>query len=571
MLRTLALISSLLTALSPAFAQMEARPITGTPKVVNNGPGDQTDPHVSGPLVAYTNEVRGSSEIRYHDLVTSQDAAIPNGGAFDFVSDVSGGTVVFTRVGANSAIFTFEVGSGAAPVELAPEEGSSRRAAVIGGRTVAWQDFGFTGNTLQPEIAAFNLDTGTLTRLTEDALQDRTPAVAPDGKTVVWAKCNAQGLGCDVWEARWTGAGFTTQALTGAEGEESQPDTNGEVVVYASTRTVEGVTDRDIYWKPVGGGPEQRLALPGMDANPSISGSLVAFERRVPEKGDFDIALYDLKSQTLYVLTSGPENENLNDLSMSADGTVRVVWTAPGNGDFNVHSFTFQVETEPPCRPIEEVDRLPIDVCYTPGDWLLLTTLELTRTTGAPNRAEVDFTAASAGVGVICVDNGFRGAPASSGWVWLNGHVKVTPDQFQPDDALIAKGMVMATDGHNTLTASISGNPGSEFRVRVYGMPPVCEPEEVSAPEPKAREPGAQVIPGEHVSPMYRPSQPVSSVTFTADGAVRGEGPMHGGCSTGGGSLALMGLMLTAVWLVRPRRAVVVARRKGLRRGGRAL
>jgi uncharacterized protein (TIGR03382 family) len=567
MLRTLALISSLLTTLSPAFAQMEARPITGTPKVVNNGPGDQTDPHVSGPLVAYTNEVRGRSEIRYHDLVTSQDAAIPNGGAFDFVSDVSGGTVVFTRVGANSAIFTFEVGSGAAPVELAPEEGSSRRAAVIGGRTVAWQDFGFTGNTLQPEIAAFDLDTGTLTRLTQDALQDRTPAVSPDGKTVVWAKCDAQGLGCDVWEARWTGAGFTTQALTGAEGEESQPDTNGEVVVYASTRTVDGVTDRDIYWKPVGGGAEQRLALPGLDANPSISGSLVAFERRLPEKSDFDIALYDLKSQTLYVLPSGPENENLNDLSMSADGTVRVVWTAPGSGDFDVHSFTFHVETEPPCRPIEEVDRLPIDVCYTPGDWLLLTTMELTRTTAAPNEAEVDF--AGTGVGVICVDNGFRGAPASSGWVWLNGHVKVTPDQFQPDQPIIAKGMVMATDGLNTMTARISGSPGSAFRVRVYGMPPVCESEEASAPEP--REAGAQVIPGEHVSPVYRPSQAVSSMTFTPDGAVRDEGPIHGGCSTGGGSLALMGLMLTAVWLVRPRRAVVVARRKELRRGGRAL
>ncbi|MCY1022165.1 hypothetical protein [Pyxidicoccus sp. MSG2] len=567
MLRTLALVSSLLPALSPAFAQMQARPITGTAKVVNGGPGDQTDPHVSGPLVAYTNEVRGTSEIRYHDLVTEHDAAIPNGGAFDFVSDVSGDTVVFTRVGASSSIYTFDVvAPGSTPVELAPEQGSSRRAAVIGGRTVAWQDFGFTGNTLQPEIAAFDLDTGTLTRLTEDALQDRTPAVAPDGKTVVWAKCNTQSQACDIWEARWNGAGFTTQALTGTEGEESQPDTNGEVVVYASTRMVDGVSDRDIYWKPVGGGVEQRLALPGLDANPSISGSLVAFERRAPEKNDFDIALYDLKSQTLYVLTSGPENENLNDLSMSGDGTVRVVWTAPANGDFNVHSFTFQLPSERPCRPFEEVDRLPIDVCYTPDDWPLLTTLEVTRTTGAPNGAELDF--AGKGVGVICVDNGFSGLPATSGWVWLNGHVKVSPDQFQKDVSLIAKGMVMATDGHNTLTAQISGKPGTTFRVRVHGMPPVCEDED-EASEPLA--PDAQVIPGQLVSPMSLEAKAVSPLTFVPDGAVRGAGPIPGGCSTGGGSLALMGMMLTAVWLLGPRRAFVAMRRKELRRGGRAL
>ncbi|WP_205520332.1 TolB family protein [Pyxidicoccus caerfyrddinensis] len=569
MLRTLALVSSLLPALSPALAQMEARPITGTPKVVNAGPGDQTDPHVSGPLVAYTNEVRGTSEIRYHDLTTEQDAAIPNNGAFDFVSDVSGGTVVFTRVGSSSSIYTFDVVSpGSTPVELAPQQGSSRRAAVIGGRTVAWQDFGFTGNTLQPEIAAFNLDTGVLTRLTQDTLQDRTPAVAPDGKTVVWAKCDAQGQACNIWEARWNGDDFTTQALTGAEGEESQPDTNGEVVVYASTRIVDGVSDRDIYWKPVGGGTEQRLALPGLDANPSISGSLVAFERKAPEKSDFDIVLYDLKSQTLYVLTSGSENENLNDLSMTEDGTVRVVWTSPANGDFNVHAFTFQLPTERPCRRFEEVDRLPIDVCYSPEDWPLLTTLELTRTTGAPNGAELEFT--GKGVGVICVDNGFSGAPATSGWVWLNGHVKVSPDQFHKDVSLIAKGMVMATDGHNTLTAQISGNPGSSFRVRVHGMPPVCEDEdEAAASELPA--PDAQVIPGQHVSPVSLEQEAVSSMTFTPDGTVRDAGPIAGGCSTGGGSLAVMGLMLTAVWLVRPRREFVVMQRKELRRGGRAL
>ncbi|WP_164018798.1 TolB family protein [Pyxidicoccus trucidator] len=564
MLRTLALVSMLFPAVYPAFAQMEARPIHGTHRVVNNGPGDQTDPHVSGALVAYTNEVRGTSEIRYHDLASGQDAAIPNEGAFDFVSDVSGGTVVFTRVSASSSIYTFDVGPEATPVEVAPEAGCSRRAAVIGGRTVAWQDFGYTGNSLQPEIATYDLDRDILTRLTNDTLQDRTPSVAPDGRTVVWAKCDAQGLRCDIWEARWSEGGFVTQALTGAEGEDSQPDTNGQVVVYASTRTVDGVTDRDIYWKPVGGGAEQRLALPGLDANPSISGSLVAFERRAPGKSDFDIALYDLASQTLYVLTSGVEDENLNDLSVDADGQVRVVWTAPASGDFNVHSFTFQLQEEPHCDPGQKEGRLPIQVCFEPENWPLLTSVELTRTTGGPNSAEFQFP--GSGVGVLCVDNGYSSAPATSGWVWLNGHEKVTPAQFKPDVSLIAAGVVMG--GDNLLKATISGSPGSSFRLRVYGMPPKCEADDAPGQQ---QEPGAMVIPGQRVQPMALQSEAVSPMTFIPEGKVRVLGPVPGGCSTGGGSLALVGLMVVALWLARPQRVGVVARRKELRREPRAL
>ncbi|HZI13144.1 MAG TPA: hypothetical protein VE153_22370 [Myxococcus sp.] len=560
MVRTLALLLSLPLTLSTAHAQ--PRPITGRWKVVNSGPGDQTDPHVSGPLVAYTSEAFGTSEIRYHHLDTSHDAAIPNGGAFDFVSDISQNTVVFTRVRTSSAIFTYEVGGTGGPVELAPEAGSSRRAAVIGGRTVAWQDFGYTGNTQQPEIAAFDLDTGTLTRLSEDTLLDRTPAVAPDGQTVVWAKCNTLGQQCDVWQARREGTGFAVQALTGAEGEESQPDTNGEWVVYASTRTHDGVSDRDIYWKPVGGGAEQRLALPGVDSNPSISGPLVAFERRAPSKEDFDISLYDLRTQTLYVLTSSAANENLTDLSVAADGTVRVVWTVSENGDFNVHSFIFKLPEGPCEEPLKE-GRLPIDVCVSPGNWPLLTSVQVTRTTGEPDRVDHGFT--GTGVGVLCLDNGHNAAPATAGWVWLNAHEKVNPASFNPHKSLIAAGVVMS--GDNVLTALIAGNPASAYRLRVYGTPPVCQ-------APDDRQPGGVVIPGQHVPPVTQPGAGVSAMTLVPEGRVHGggvPGPGAGGCSTGGGSLALAGLMLVALWLWRPRQAAVVALRKELRRNGGAL
>lgn len=558
--RALALVTCLLPALSGAAP--EVGELSGISKLVNGGPGDQTDPHVSGSLVAYTSESGGQSEIRYHDLVDGTDRAIPNGGAFDFVSDVSGKTVVFTRVSASSAIYTYDVSTEQAPVELAPQEGSSRRSAVVGGRTVAWQDFGYTGSTLEPEIAIYDLDKATLTRLTNDRMLDRTPAVSPDGKTVVWVKCDAQGLACDVWQARWSGSGFYSQALTGSEGEESQPDTNGDIVVYASTRTVDGVTDRDIYWKSVNGGTEQRLALPGLDANPSISGSLIAFERKDPAKGDFDIALYNLDTQTLYRLTDAPGDESLNDLSVSEDGTVRVVWTARENGDYNVHAFSFKLPGRNPCADAAAMDGeaapTPEAVCLQPGKTPLLAALEVARTTGQPNAVSLGFF--GRGAGVLCVDNGYSGERATSGWVWLDGAEVVDPSSFKPTVSLVARNVTLK--GNSWLAALISGKAGSSFRIRVYGNASQCG---ATGAEPASEE-GLQRIPGQHVAPMSLDFGGVSPMTFVPEELERG-----GGCSTGGSSLAAAGLVLVALWLGRPRHGFVMVRRNKLRRSGRAL
>lgn len=584
MLRTLATLSWLLPTV--VLAQTLGGPLIGKHAVVNNGPGDQTDPHVSGALVAYTSEVGGGSEIRYHDLATGQDAPVPSSGSFDFVSDISGGTVVFTRVTSTSSIFTYDVGTKAPPVEIAPREGANRRAAVIGGRTVAWQDFNYRASALEPEIAAFDLEHQTLTRLSDDALLDRTPAVSADGQVIVWSKCQAGGSGCDIWQARAVQGGFLTQQLTGAEGEDIQPDTNGRVVVYASTRTVDGVKDRDIHWQPVGGGEERRLALPGVDTNPSISGSLLAFERfdATAAQPNFDIYLYDLETQTLYPLTQTPEDENLNDLSVAADGTVNVVWTVPENGDFNVHAFTFTLpkKSPPPDACSVPEDSAPAeDVCNAPGSRPLLASVAVTRTNGQPSASILQF--GSGGEGVLCVDNGFNGERATSGWVTLNGAMEVEPSSFKHDVALVAKRVELK--GDNTLAALIAGQPGSAYRVRVYGpAAPRCDDDEV----PGA---GEQVVPGLGIAPV--PTHVVSAfgdfarLVLTGDSGAAPEsvpgaveppsetpsvpgnvetpsapvvqedplplerGPV--GCAAGGGSLMAMGALVLASLLLRRR------------------
>ena len=87
-----------LLAAGPALGQTFEPPPPGQEYTVNGAPGNQTGPHVSGDLVSYSDESSGGSQIRYHDLATGVDSAIANGGAFDFLSDVAGGRIVFTRV-----------------------------------------------------------------------------------------------------------------------------------------------------------------------------------------------------------------------------------------------------------------------------------------------------------------------------------------------------------------------------------------------------------------------------------------------------------------------------------------
>jgi hypothetical protein len=89
-------------------------PVTTPATIINNGPGDQFDPHISGDYVSYTSSVAGSTQIRYHNLATDSDQGIPNtvNGQVtaDTLSDVSGSRVVFTRTtSAGRSIWLFDI------------------------------------------------------------------------------------------------------------------------------------------------------------------------------------------------------------------------------------------------------------------------------------------------------------------------------------------------------------------------------------------------------------------------------------------------------------------------------
>ncbi len=570
--------------LVPALALGQSTaPLTGRTQVVNTGPGDQTDPHVSGALVAYTHQSSlSSSEIRYHDLLTGVDQAIPTEGAYDALADISGNTVVFTRTTHISRVFRFDVGAGGNARELAPRAGAERRAATLGGQTVAWQELGYTAASLPPEIFAYRLDTLALTRLTEDTSLDRTPAVSADGRAVVWARCATSIDGCDVWAAREVQGGYEVSQLTGPEGEESLPDSNGEVVAYVTRSVVDGVVESDIAWQSVGGGEVHRLALPGADTHPNVSGPLIAFERRDASSAtpNFDVVLYDLRTRTYYRLTETLESETLSDISMGPDGLVRVVWTVRQGGHLNVYAYVFRLPADCVQSPVKDAAA----VCASPGGRTLLGSLVVSRSEGAPEvvSTEVEGT----GTGVLCVDNGFEASPATAGWVWLGAGLQVGPEELHEDVTSLARKVPL--QGRRALSAQAAGKPGSGFRVRLYGAL-TCDVGLKEAPSQDTELRHGQFVPATVDS---RPGKVAFTRYFVPSGyegpRVRdggsetggkpgGEPPPEGvsdaaspaphmGCGAAGGPVALLGVWMIASLLLRDRRAtrargLVAARR----------
>jgi hypothetical protein len=346
MTKLLAAVLGAFVVLAPGLAG--ATTVGVTPPVtvigVNVGPGDQTDPHVSGDWTVYSDFSSGTGRVRYHNIVTDVDAEIPSpDGGSDSLSDISATTAVFVRfAGGSHSVWSFDVAAGGTPVELDPHAASNRREAAVGGRTVAWQDFGFD-TTSSPEIVVYDLDTHATARLTTDSLYDRDPAVSPDGNTVTWSKCTTLAGGCEVWAATRTGTTWAERALTAGGTESTLPDTNGQVAVY--NRSL-GFDESDVVWQPVGGGPEGQLTLPSIQQNPSISGDVVVFESYDPAAStpNFDLYAYDLLHDRLFRLTDTPEDESLNDVSVAPDGTATVVWSRhEATGDDDVLGERFVV------------------------------------------------------------------------------------------------------------------------------------------------------------------------------------------------------------------------------------
>ena len=336
---------ALLTGAASAQQQITPpAPIQLNPSVVtiNNSAGNQTFPHISKDLAAYTDEA--DSSIHYYKFSTGVDTAIPLGGesALDSLSGVSGNRICFTRetpsLDAFEAAF-FDVATSTV-TEIDPHPGDVRMGCAIGGDTLVYVDFGTgngTGDIFFYDLAA---NPPTLPQaLSHSGNVEGETNVAPDGNTVVWENCQIAS-NCDIWKAVRSGGVWTTSIVVNSPTNEQNPDTDGTWIVYDANPI--STTGNDVFFVPVAGGQTTQLAIPGTQVNPSISRGFIGFESTPPSGIAPDIYVYDIAQNILYQVTSTPTVfESLNDISVLDNGDVRLVWAAYENGDRNVYGTTF--------------------------------------------------------------------------------------------------------------------------------------------------------------------------------------------------------------------------------------
>ena len=334
--------------------------VGGTAIAVDNGPGDQSEPHVSGNLAVYTERMGPFSlgAIQRYDFLTGVHGVVPGRaeGDSDVLSDVNGSRIVFSRTRSSdlaTAVMLFDATTGDL-TEIDPQpSGMLRFGAVVGGDTVAYAEFAFNAG----EVYAYDLAAGPAVNVSQSLDLDMNPAVSPAGDIVVWEHC--VGSDCDVLQSVRSGGAWGPPAVVAgsAPAVESNPDTDGTTVVFDSNRPV--ATGEDIYLRPVSAGPETELELPGVEVNPNISNGVIAFERRLSPESPADIWIYVVATNTLFRVSDTPVvHDTLNDVTVLPSGEVRVVWV--GNDDdepglHNVYARTFPV----PLTPDADGDGIP--------------------------------------------------------------------------------------------------------------------------------------------------------------------------------------------------------------------
>ena len=409
-MKRLVLLFVVVIGVPAAHAQVAApTPLTGTLTTIAAGPGTQTDPHISGSRVSFTNRTTTGSNVSVFDLASGVASAIDNQGIEvfqDSISDISGDTVVFTRRLTATSIQEIAFADLSDPSNplstvtvLAPDASARRTFARVGGDTVAFQQF-TTPSTAASAICVASLlhPSDPAHCLTNEALSNSDPDVSPDGNIVVFQSCQTPHTGCDIYSARRNLDGIwgTPVAITSAGGNDLGPKTNGTTVVYASNAG----GDFDIYYEPVtGAGTATRLQFSDVagsnETAPSISGTLISMERTLPGQTSADVYLFDIATNTLFQWPATPDiDEHLVDVAEAADGTVRVVWAHvdplhPDEGD-NVYamSVNFNAPSYVVC-PLFDTSRsfksgrvvpLKIQLCDATGSNLSDLSLVLTAT-----------------------------------------------------------------------------------------------------------------------------------------------------------------------------------------------
>ena len=538
-----------------------ALPSPGRERVLVSGPGDQTEPSIAGPYVAFTDQAPGPGawKIGIYNYGDGSIQAVPGGTGARQQPAVSGQIVAFTETATGyGQIWLYDL-IGSALKRISPTAADQGHPA-LGQDTVFWEDARAGGN----DIWYLDLVTGESRALPE-------PGVRPmaSGKRVVYLDPSARPAVklCDVSAA-------TPVPILIHPGPAQSADIQGNNVAV-SVDVGPGPPSPpsyDVLVYTVAGQLVARLSLPGDQVDPHISGNWVAFEDQSLSSSTVKssrVILWDYTSSPRVLLAppAGTSLQVLGDLDYP-----RAVYADDRSGNLDVYGYDPTDTSGPPPPPPDggPPDGGPPDGgchhecdddddcgdgdhhhdhdhgdhdgdhhhdhdghegghghhhggdddCDDDGihhrdggagecEGESLADLTVERLRDEPAAGSAHFEVGAAERVTVCID----AERVSSAWVTLNDRVVAGPRNFDPHVVRLLR-RVTVPEGSNRVGVTIAGKPGAALRVRVLrGMAEAT----------------------------------VSSRMQEAPG--RGDAPSGQGCGTGtGGGVALGALLATVTW-----------------------
>jgi len=282
------------------------------------GPGDQSAPSLSGTRLAYLDESSGKGQVVVRDLGGGAVVQISSGAVEHGAPDLEGTTVVFA---APDGVHVVSLEGGGEV--LVPAAGAAR--VVLSGGVTAWEQAGTGGR----DVAVLSPG-ATVPLVIPGAGDEHAPSTS---------------FG---WVAWLDESGDGAIRLRGAGGAVTTPWAGraAKVSLWAASRlatpllavAVAGAGgDQDLVVLDAGGAERARLALPGNQQNPTLSGEWVGFEDLAT--GVPQVAVWQWSTGRVVYPSPSTGPQLLNDLAVDGDA-LRLAWADGRGGDLDLYLFS---------------------------------------------------------------------------------------------------------------------------------------------------------------------------------------------------------------------------------------
>jgi len=418
-----------------------------TESQITTDTSDQTDPSISGAVVAWTDFRNQGTDIYMYDIEAGVETRVTDDPGDQYYNDISGNYIVYTDYSVGGGdIFLYDISTGQS--RNLTSHPAQQRNPVISGSLVVFED----DRNGDWDIYAIDIDSNQEQVVCDVPGTQRDPEIS--GTVVVWEDYR-NGSDFNIYLRDLAGGGEVQVSSDTAT--EQFPHVDGDIVVY-NTNAGYPANRGDILAYRISTG--DTFAITTGDAwerIPVVSGDYIAFERIDPVDGDADIWLYSLSLGEEVLATSNPADQYLQAL----DGN-RLVYTDNRNGNLDIFLTDFIFDEPPPSG----------QGCDDPNAQVVFGPRVYTRGHGKPEIEINGFAGLGlSGTGFVCISNGDADGSlrVTSALVAFNGDVIAHPGDFGQDVESLE--LPVEICNANLLGVQLRGRPGSHFTLRVVEIP----------------------------------------------------------------------------------------------------